>query len=165
MLKRFYYSFLIVIFFTAYSLQIACADENASTASSDVQGQQSFPFDKQCLEFYKANFKVDRALIDVVTGGDFPQYCVLYSLSNYKVKQRSDEGYFIIGSKSDPQNAQATVAFLKSKRVYQQNQVFVGSNVGDSKPVGQWAYFVGPEDFSQGNGSEKEIYVFQEIDF
>ena len=133
---------IIIIFFTLFSFQIAYADNDSS-----------FPFDKECLKFDKANFKVGGTLLHVMTTGDFPQYCVLYSLSKYQVKQKRDGGYFIIGSKLDQQYAEATTVFIKSKNVYQQNQ-----------PVGQWAYFVGIERFSMDNGAEKEFYTFQEND-
>ena len=78
---------------------------------------------------------------------DFPQYCTLYSLSKYQVKQKRDEGYFIIASNA------ATIVFIKTKKVYDISQ-----------PVGQWAYFVGQERFMMNDGQEKEFYTFQERD-
>ena len=143
---------IIAILFTAFAIQIAYGQD------------QEFPFDKQCLKFDKSNFKVGQALLDVMTTGDFPQYCVLYSLSNYKIKQKRDDGYFIIGSKLDPARTEASFVFLKSSRVYPQNQILEGHG-SHSSPIGQWAYFLDEERFVMENGTEKEFYVFQEIDF
>ena len=133
----------IIIFFTPFSLQTAHADNDSS-----------FPFDKECLKFDKANFKVGEALLDVMTTGDFPQYCVLYSLSKYQVKQKGDGGYFMVGSKLDQQHAEATTVFIKTKMTYQQNQILTA----------QQAYFTGLERFMMDNGAEKELYTFQEND-
>jgi hypothetical protein len=134
---------MIIIFLTLFSFPIAYADNDPS-----------FPFDKECLTYDKANFKTGGALLDVMTTGDFPQYCVLYSLSKYQVKQKRDEGYFIIGSKLDPPQADATVVFVKSKMAYQQNQALEN----------KWVYFTGIERFTMDNGTEKEFYTFQEND-
>jgi len=136
--QRAIFFFLNIILFTAFSL------------NGEAQDQQSFPFDQQCLKYDKANFRVGGALLDIMKTGDFPQYCVLYSLSNYQVKQKRDDGFFIVGPKNDE-----TTVFLKSKKQYQQNQAL---------PTGQNAFFVGQERFVMENGVEKEFYVFQEID-
>jgi len=124
---------LLIIFFTPIAF---------------AQDQESFPFDNQCLKYDKANFKVGQALLDLMKTADFPQYCVLYSLSGYQIKEKRDEGYFIIGSKLDPQQAEITKVYLKAST---------------SKPIGRWAYFVGMERFIMANGEDKEFYTFQEI--
>ncbi len=165
MFKKICSNFLIILFFTVFSVQIAYAINDASTDGGEAQDQQSFPFDKQCLNYDEANFKVGQPLLDVMTAGDFPQYCVLYSLSKYQVKQKMVDGYFITGPKTDLQHAEMTTVFLKSKVSHQQNQILVSSTSSVSKLNGQWAYFVGPEEFAQDKGNEKEVYVFQEIDF
>ena len=152
MSNKIFFSFLIISTFTAFLFYPAYA-------------QESFPFDNQCLKFDKANFKEGGALLDVMTTGDFPQYCVLYSLSSYQVNQKRDDGYFIVGSKLDPQHAQETLVFLKTKESYQQNQVLAGKDLAVSKPIGKWAYFVNTERFAMDDKAEKEFYVFQEIDF
>jgi hypothetical protein len=142
------------LFFFICSLQITRAQDDSS-----------FPFDRACLKYDQANFKVEQTLMDVMTTGDFPQYCVLYSLSKYQVKQKRDEGYFVAGINLDQQHAEATTVFIKTKMSHPQNQVLAGSASGDAQPVGQWAYFVGTEVFTMDNGSEKEFYTFQEKDF
>ncbi len=138
MFKKIHSIFLIFIFSASFPFQAKAQD-------------QEFPFDQQCLKYDKANFKDGGALLDVMITADFPQYCVLYSLSNYQVKQKRDDGYFIIGSKSGLQNPEATTVFFKSKKDYR-----------ILKPVSQWAYFVGVEKFMMDNGQEKEFYMFQE---
>ena len=155
----------ILVFFTL-SLMPKSYSDNVSTADNgEAQGQPSFPFDKPCLAFDKANFTVGPALLAVMTENDFPQYCVLYSLSDYQVEQKMKGGYFITGSKLEPRRTEAAEVFLKSDKLYEQNQVFAGNGSAVSKPAGQWAYFKGPAEFTQKNGAEKEMYVFQEIDF
>ena len=145
------------LLFTAFLIQIACADGGLE--------EQSFPFDKACFKYDKSTFKIGQSLLDVIVGQDFPQYCVLYSLSDYQVKQKGDGGYFIIGARSGLQHAGMSRVFLKTTAVYQLDQALAGKDAGDAKPVGQWAYFIGPEQLVMENGAEQEIYVFQEIDF
>jgi hypothetical protein len=163
MFKIIYSHFQIILFFAVFSFQIAYADNDSSKDSGEES--QSFPFDKPCLTYDKANFTVGPALLAVMKENDFPQYCVLYSLSDYQVKQKLEGGYLIMGSTLEPKRAEVTEVFLKSDKLYQQNQTFTGHGAGVSKPEGQWAYFKGPEEFFPKNGLEKEIYVFQEIDF
>ena len=127
--------------------------------------EQLFPFDKPCLNYNEENFKVGEDLIKVMSKADFPQYCTLYSLSNYQVKEQWNHGYFIHGSKLNAQQTEATTVFLKSKVSYKANQALSGTLSATSKPNGQWAYFTGNERFALENGSEQELYTFQEIDF
>ena len=185
----------IIILFTLFSLQIAYAFDGPSKEIEGTQDEQSFPFDKQCLTFDQSNFKVGQPLLDVMITADFPQYCTLYSLSKYQVKQKRDEGYFIIQKPKgtvplrnrgqspsvSASEVESTIVYLKSKKAYQNNQLLSASGPaeaeGDSplekqgtvlfnKPLkGQWAYFTGLERFVMIDGSEKEFYVFQEIDF
>ncbi len=165
MYKKIYSKFFILLFFMSFLTQMANAVSDSSTESGDAQDQSAFPFDKPCLKFDKSNFQVGQPLLDVMVAGDFPQYCVLYSLSKYQVKQKRDDGYFLSGSKLDPQHADATTVFLKSNMAYQPHQLLAGHATGALKPDGQWAYFIGGERFAMVNGTDKEYYVFQEIDF
>ena len=157
MLSKMFSNLFMGFLFTAFSIQIACADGGIE--------EQSFPFDKACFKYDKSTFKVGQSLLDVISGEDFPQYCVLYSLSGYQVKQKGDGGYFIIGARPGLQHVGMTRVFLKTTTVYRPDQALAGKDAGDAKPVGQWAYFIGPEQLVMENGAEQEIYVFQEIDF
>jgi len=145
---------LAFILLSVFLLKTSYADDNAAP------NQDSFPFDQPCLKYDQANFKTGTALLEVMKQADFPQYCVLYSLSNYQVKEKNDEGYLITGSNSNPET---TTVLLKSDKPYKPDQSFTSSD--NPKPSGQWAYFIRTEELAQGNGTTKEIYVFQEIDF
>ena len=165
MFKKINSSILIIIICVTLLCKIVYAANTPATDNGPAPDQESFPFDKECLKYDKANFKVGQALLEVMTQNDFPQYCVLYSLSNYQIKEKWNEGYFIIGSKLKLSNVQATVVYLKSNREYHQNQALTGHDSNGLNPIGQWAYFTGIERFVMEDGKEKEAYVFQEIDF
>ena len=149
MFRPWYKSFsLIFLFLIGLPFQMALGSSEP-LSNGDQSQEQQFPFDKPCLTFNKADFKSGEALLEVMKTGDFPQYCVVYPLSGYKVKQVMDGGYLLTNGADD------TVVFLKSDKKYPANQPLAAKE----------AYFVGPERFVVGNGVEQEFYVFQEIDF
>ncbi len=144
--KKIYSYFLIIIFFCLPLQFVYAADD-------------SFPFNKPCLVFNKEIFKVEGNLIEVMKEGDFPQYCVLYSLSNYQVEEKWDNGYFMAGPTGEAE------VFIRTTVTHKKDQILKGEAADIQKPVGQWAYFIGPDRFTMDNGQDKELYVFQEIDF
>ena len=134
--------FKFISFLILFSFQIAYADN-----------ESSFPFDNECLKFNKTTFKAGGSLLDLLKTGDFPQYCFIYSLSKFQIKQKRDDGYFINSTNMDEQPAQTTTVFIKTKKLYHHNQT-----------IDQSVYFTGQERFMMDKGQEKEFYTFQEID-
>lgn len=117
--------------------------------------EQLFPFDKPCLVYNKETFKTGEALIDLMLQLDFPQYCTLYVLSDYQIKEKWENGYFIIGAKPGIQHAEVTQVFLKTDKVHRKDEL-----------LKSYAFFTGNERFiMDSTHQEQEFYTFQEISF
>jgi len=159
---------------TMAQLQAAYGPQDQDEDNSQVVQHSQ----EECMNFDKSIFKVGLALEVNMSMSEEPQYCVLYSLIDYVVIQKVENGFLITANNPSPYGLDSTV-FLESERPYRQNQGLVGFDKGNhvgsaqhqifdldvNKLVGEWAYYVRKTKYTDTAGFDKEIYVFKEIDF